>query len=93
MISSVNLIRGQSNYDISLKTYGGLDNLIKLLKDSGSTSTSQVVSVYKFDTNKISNKLLTGINYATQKYQGTPLLNNDGTILRDNNGNILYNNF
>lgn len=68
MIKSVLILNGQSNFDICLKTYGGLDTYVKLLTDNSVLLSSEVSigSIYKYDTNKIINKLITGINYNTK---------------------------
>jgi hypothetical protein len=92
-MQNTNSISGQSNYDMCLKIYGGLDNFIKLLSDNSVFLSSQTQPSYpKIDSNEIQNKLVTNYNYNTYLYPGTPLLNNDGTILRNNDGSIIYNN-
>lgn len=67
-ISNFSTLNGQSNFDICQEVYGGLDNLVKLLNDNQVATSSNISPTYTYDTNKIINKLFTGINYATGNF-------------------------
>lgn len=74
MLKKFNAVYGQSNFDVCLNTYGSLDNLYKLLKDSGvdginSTPASNQQFTYDDDLlvngGVTQNFELNGIKYAT----------------------------
>lgn len=75
MLKSYSAINGQSIYDVCLNAYGGLDNLIKLLQDSGAdqgiNDVPQSGQQYVFDDSLVMDQAvnqaytLSGIRYAT----------------------------
>lgn len=95
MLSYIIPYNGQSNIDLCMKAYGGLDNFIKFINDNGIKNSSNVSSSkYVYDTNKIINKLFAGKNYGTNRIiiPTIPLLDNDGINLLDNDGTNLLDN-
>lgn len=95
MTSYIKPFNGQSNMDLCMKAYGGLDNFVAFLNDNKITNSSNVSSLnYKYDTEKIINKLYAGKDYGTNRIiiPTIPLLDNDGINLLDNDGTNLLDN-
>lgn len=71
MQKNYNAKLGQSIYDITLNAYGTLDNIVKLLQDSGNQGVNDVPvsgQVYSYDDNLVVDQKvqqLSGIRYAT----------------------------
>ena len=91
MIKSVNTINGQSNIDLNIQLYGGLDNYISFLISNRITNSNTVIPVVTYDTDKIINRNFTGTRYCTS-ISSKALMNNDGVDLLNNDGEQLLNN-
>lgn len=74
MIQTYNAVDGQSNFDVCLNTYGSLDNLYKMLQDSGVDNVAVKPASgqpFLFDDGLLAEQnitqsfLLNGVRYAT----------------------------
>ena len=74
MLKNYSAVYGQSIFDVCLNTYGSLDNLVKLLRDSGTAGINDVPAsgqVYVYDDSLVVDQQvnqafnLAGIRYAT----------------------------
>ena len=87
---------GQSNIDLCQQVYGTLDNYIKLLSDNGILLSTNLKPVYSYDStlgNIDTNNI--GFPYNTNTFKTTtfapiPLMNDDGDILLNDDGQPLY---
>lgn len=92
-------VNGQSWSDVCLNTYGSLDYYVKMLNDNSVESDSIPYSgqlIIWDETLTVNQTVRTkvfqnNIIFATCHFNGLYLLNNDGTIMRNNDNAPLIN--
>jgi hypothetical protein len=85
----LNTINGQSNHDLCLKAQGGMDSFVNNLIMSGVSRSGDIPIKYRYDLTNLNNILIAGRNYSTLANSARYVLNTDGTILLNTDGEKL----